>query len=184
MAARRQRPLITGEVLPAGVQAAVLSRAGGNPLYAQEFARLVLERGPTADSDEVPVPDSLQGLIAPRLDALPREEKEVLQDAAVVGKAFWRGALVGANRTSDYVAKALSGRSARRDMCRAASPCSLPPRNWRDSCTDRRSASGFEAPLVLAGSHSEGALEVAVQVTLIRETGGGGCAGDRLSGFE
>jgi predicted ATPase len=84
MAARRQRPLITGEVLPAGVQAAVLSRAGGNPLYAQEFARLVLERGPTADSDEVPVPDSLQGLIAPRLDALPREEKEVLQDAAVV----------------------------------------------------------------------------------------------------
>jgi class 3 adenylate cyclase/tetratricopeptide (TPR) repeat protein len=78
-------------VLPADVQAAVLARAGGNPLYAEEFARLVAERGSVAD--DLPVPDSLQGLISARLDALTRGEKELLQDAAVLGKVFWRGAL-------------------------------------------------------------------------------------------
>src|SRR5690348_17304614 len=72
-------------VLPADVQAAVLARAAGNPLYAEEFARLVAERG-SDPGEELPVPDSLQGLIAARIDALPRAEKELIQDAAVVGK--------------------------------------------------------------------------------------------------
>ena len=89
-------------VLPADVQAAVLARAGGNPLYAEEFARLVAERGPAADL-ELRVPDSLQGLISARLDALPRAEKELIQDASVVGKVFWRGALSGAGRSSAEV---------------------------------------------------------------------------------
>jgi tetratricopeptide (TPR) repeat protein len=79
-------------VLPADVQTAVLARAGGNPLYAEEFARLIAERPPDTDG-ELPVPDSLQGLIAARLDALSRAEKELIQDAAVIGKVFWRGAL-------------------------------------------------------------------------------------------
>jgi predicted ATPase/class 3 adenylate cyclase len=93
-------------VLPADVQTAVLAHAGGNPLYAEEFARLVAERGAVA-GDELPVPDSLQSLIAARLDALSRDEKELIQDAAVVGKVFWRGALVGMSRPSDEVDDAL-----------------------------------------------------------------------------
>jgi class 3 adenylate cyclase/tetratricopeptide (TPR) repeat protein len=80
-------------VLPVDVQSAVLARAGGNPLYAEEFARMVAERG--ADDGDLPLPDSLQGLISARLDALPRAEKELLQDAAVVGKVFWQGAVGG-----------------------------------------------------------------------------------------
>jgi len=39
------------------------------------------------------VPESVQGIIAARLDGLARDEKELLQDAAVVGKVFWSGAL-------------------------------------------------------------------------------------------
>src|SRR5207249_3963586 len=93
-------------VLPAEVQTAVLARAGGNPLYAEEFARLVAERD-TVTGGELPVPDSLQGLISARLDALSREEKELIQDAAVVGKVFWRGALVGTSRGIDEVDEAL-----------------------------------------------------------------------------
>jgi class 3 adenylate cyclase/tetratricopeptide (TPR) repeat protein len=93
-------------VLSADVQKAVLARAGGNPLYAEEFARLVAERDPVT-GDELPVPDSLQGLISARLDALSREEKELIQDAAVVGKVFWRGALVGTSRRIDEVDEAL-----------------------------------------------------------------------------
>ena len=42
---------------------------------------------------DVVLPESVQGIIAARLDTLPREEKELLQDAAVVGRVFWLGAL-------------------------------------------------------------------------------------------
>jgi predicted ATPase/class 3 adenylate cyclase len=81
--------LLSRAVLPSEVQQAVLERAGGNPLYAEEFARMVAERG----TDDVAVPESVQGIIASRLDALGPEHKRLLQNAAVVGKVFWAGAL-------------------------------------------------------------------------------------------
>jgi class 3 adenylate cyclase/tetratricopeptide (TPR) repeat protein len=77
-------------ILPAEVHAALLERAGGNPLYAEEFARMVGERGP---GRELPLPETVQGVIAARIDGLSAEEKELLQDAAVVGKVFWAGAI-------------------------------------------------------------------------------------------
>jgi predicted ATPase len=46
---------------------------------------------------ELVLPETVQGIVAARLDTLPREEKELLQDAAVIGKEFWLGAL-GAER--------------------------------------------------------------------------------------
>jgi tetratricopeptide (TPR) repeat protein len=42
---------------------------------------------------DLPLPDSVQAIVAARLDALPRAEKALIQDAAVVGKGFWLGAL-------------------------------------------------------------------------------------------
>jgi class 3 adenylate cyclase/tetratricopeptide (TPR) repeat protein len=84
--------LLNRSVLPAEVQAALLSRSGGNPLYAEEFARMAAERDVRDDSD-LPLPESLQGIIAARLDVLPAEHKGLLQDAAVVGKVFWLGAV-------------------------------------------------------------------------------------------
>ena len=77
-------------VIEAGSQARLLEHAGGNPLYAEEFTRMLSERPATSS-----VPETVQGLIAARLDTLPREEKELLCDAAVVGRAFWLGALGG-----------------------------------------------------------------------------------------
>jgi class 3 adenylate cyclase len=77
-------------VLPADTQAALLARAEGNPLYAEQFAQLYLERG---SASELPLPETLQGIVAARLDGLTAGEKAVLQDAAVVGKVFWTGAL-------------------------------------------------------------------------------------------
>jgi predicted ATPase/class 3 adenylate cyclase len=94
-------------VLPADVQSAVLARAGGNPLYAEEFARMVAEQGDLGDVVELDLPESLQGLISARLDALTRAEKELLQDAAVVGKVFWRGALTNATRDGSALDDAL-----------------------------------------------------------------------------
>ena len=86
--------LLQRTVLPGATQQALLDRAGGNPLYAEEFVRLLGDRNLLAGSlEEVPLPDSLQALIAARLDTLSAERKGLLQDAAVIGKLFWAGAL-------------------------------------------------------------------------------------------
>ena len=94
------------------LERAVVERSEGNPLYVEEIVRKLIDDGvlrasgasrwevarPTA---EVELPRSIQGLIAARLDGLPADEKSVLQDAAVVGRVFWTGAVA-----------ALGGRSA------------------------------------------------------------------------
>jgi predicted ATPase/class 3 adenylate cyclase len=84
-AARVIAAVLEQAVLPADTQAALLEQAGGNPLYAEQFARLYLE------DRNVVVPENVQGIIAARLDALPEREKQLLQDAAVLGKVFWSG---------------------------------------------------------------------------------------------
>ena len=71
-----------------GVRERLLESAGGNPLYAEEFARMLVER-----PAENVVPETVQGMIAARIDTLPPEEKGLLQAAAIVGRVFWLGAL-------------------------------------------------------------------------------------------
>jgi predicted ATPase len=63
--------------------------AEGNPLFIEELAVTVTERG-TAAGD---LPSGIRSIVAARLDALPRVEREALLDAAVVGKVFWHGVL-------------------------------------------------------------------------------------------
>jgi tetratricopeptide (TPR) repeat protein len=89
--ARLIASLLERAVLPEETQRALLERSGGNPLYAEEFVRLLADRGEL--TAVVDVPESVQALIAARLDTLSAERKSLLQDAAVVGKVFWAGAL-------------------------------------------------------------------------------------------
>jgi class 3 adenylate cyclase/tetratricopeptide (TPR) repeat protein len=88
--ARLLAALLDQPVLAADTQAALLARAGGNPLYAEQYARMLAER---PDHDEGELPETVQGIIAARLDSLPLAEKELLLNAAVLGKVFWLGAL-------------------------------------------------------------------------------------------
>jgi class 3 adenylate cyclase len=81
-------------------ESALLARAAGNPLYAGEYARMLIDRrsagragAAAATSDDLPLPKTIQGIITARLDALPAGEKALLQDAAVIGRSFWAGAL-------------------------------------------------------------------------------------------
>jgi DNA-binding SARP family transcriptional activator/class 3 adenylate cyclase len=74
--------------LEAGLREALLARAAGNPLYAEQFARVLAELGSLEE-----LPETVHGIIAARLDGLLPPEKALLQDAAVVGKVFWLGAL-------------------------------------------------------------------------------------------
>jgi class 3 adenylate cyclase/tetratricopeptide (TPR) repeat protein len=84
--------------LGAEAQGGLLERCGGNPLYAEQFARMLSERGTT----DAALPETVQGIIAARLDSLAPEGKALLQDAAVHGKVFWLGAL-GANEQQLHV---------------------------------------------------------------------------------
>ncbi len=86
--ARLLGELLERSVLPAETQAELLARAGGNPLYAEEYARTLRERGRIEH-----LPESVQGMIAARLDLLEPDQKSIVQDAAVIGKTFWLGAL-------------------------------------------------------------------------------------------
>ena len=81
--------LLERSVLPAETQQRLLERAGGNPLYA----RAVRADAARAPGDDVPVPETLQALIAARLDTLSPRARLCFQDAAVIGKVFWSGAL-------------------------------------------------------------------------------------------
>lgn len=89
-------------VLNPDERAALVARAGGNPLYAEQFVRLLNERG---ELDALP--ESVQGIIAARLDALPDREKRLLQDAAVVGKVFWLGAVEAVDGLTRWEAEEL-----------------------------------------------------------------------------
>ena len=99
------RALLDGFVpgLPEELRERILARAEGVPLYAVETVRMLLDRGLLAEEDgvyrvtgevaELEVPETLQGLIAARLDGLAPEERRVLQDAAVLGKTFTKESL-------------------------------------------------------------------------------------------
>jgi DNA-binding SARP family transcriptional activator/tetratricopeptide (TPR) repeat protein len=120
--------LLARNGVPATVGAGLLARIGGNPLFAEEYVRMLRDRTAPADDgqetpappdagqsedqqagrpasgshhgselvqpvEELPLPETVHAIIAARLDALPAEEKAVLQDAAVLGKVGWLGGL-------------------------------------------------------------------------------------------
>ena len=84
---------LLGELLPdEGDHDAVLAqRAGGNPLYAEEYVRMLRDSG--ARGEDVAPPESVHGIIAARIDGLAPDEKAVLRDAAVLGQRSWVGAV-------------------------------------------------------------------------------------------
>jgi class 3 adenylate cyclase/tetratricopeptide (TPR) repeat protein len=75
--------------MPATERARVFERAEGNPLFLEEIAHALQDgRGPEG------IPETLQALIAARIDGVTSDEKRLMQSAALVGRTFWRGALV------------------------------------------------------------------------------------------
>ena len=109
--ARLLGELLEQTLLPAEIQSQVLSRAEGNPLYAEEYVRMLQDRGFLVRRDgtwrlecegDLPLPETVHGMIAARLDALSRDEKELVQDAAVIGKVFWPGAVASMGDRSPF----------------------------------------------------------------------------------
>ncbi|MGZ4408439.1 MAG: AAA family ATPase [Gaiellaceae bacterium] len=105
LAEQAMEELLDGLVpgLPEELRDQILARAQGVPLYAVETVRMLLDRGllaqegsvyrPTGETETLEVPETLQALIAARLDGLGVEERRLLQDGAVLGKTFTPAAL-------------------------------------------------------------------------------------------
>jgi class 3 adenylate cyclase len=81
--------LMIGGELSAEERQEVLAKTDGNPLYLEETVRMLAEGSGGIGR----IPDTLQALIAARIDRLAPEAKALLQRAAVIGRTFWQGAL-------------------------------------------------------------------------------------------
>jgi hypothetical protein len=123
--ARLISALLERLVLPAETQLALLERAGGNPLYAEQFVRMLQER----PADEVPVPETVQALIAARLDTLGPERKTLIQDAAVIGKVFWAGAVAAVGGNDEHAVRNSLQELVRRELVRPARLSSVAGQN-------------------------------------------------------
>jgi len=102
--------------LPDSLRLEILGRAEGNPFFLEEILRRLIDEGTivrsqdrwviTSSAAHVELPDSIHALLAARIDGLPAEEKRLLQEASVVGRAFWEAAL-GSGRGSGNAADLL-----------------------------------------------------------------------------
>jgi class 3 adenylate cyclase len=92
---------LLGVEVPASLRAIVVDRAEGNPFFVEELIATLIDRGLLARQNggwtcaELPegfeVPDSVQAVLAARIDLLPAAEKAALQAASVIGRTFWTG---------------------------------------------------------------------------------------------
>jgi tetratricopeptide (TPR) repeat protein len=86
-----------GKVAPE-IGALVLGRAGGNPLFVEELTHSLVENGSIQRKDnqfiltrkpsDIEVPDTIQGIIAARMDRIEDSLKRIMQVASVIGREF------------------------------------------------------------------------------------------------
>jgi class 3 adenylate cyclase/tetratricopeptide (TPR) repeat protein len=95
--------LLDVDDLPSELRTRVVQRSEGNPLFCEEFLRMLIDEGrvervrdrwrATASVADVRVPESIHALLAARLDGLPDDARLAMQIASVVGERFGAGEL-------------------------------------------------------------------------------------------
>jgi class 3 adenylate cyclase len=97
--------LMLGELLPSELpeplREMVIERAEGNPFFVEELVASLIDQGvleaanggwvSRALQPELTIPDSVQAVLAARIDLLAPAEKAALEAAAVIGRVFWEG---------------------------------------------------------------------------------------------
>ena len=112
--------LLPGQPLAPAVAAQVVASAGGNPLFVEEYVRMLRDQAGRAELTQhrrqpqgmdghydVALPETVGQVITARLDTLDPADKALLQDAAVLGETGWVGglaALAGVDRTTAMAA--------------------------------------------------------------------------------
>lgn len=92
--------MIPGELSP-GLRSTIAERAEGNPFFVEELVGTLIDQGVLERAGEgwkvretpqdLIVPDTVQAVLAARIDRLAAPEKAALQAAAVIGRVFWSG---------------------------------------------------------------------------------------------
>ncbi len=141
---RLLQALLAHHRVAATIEPDLLARVGGNPLFAEEYARLLRDRRGRAGT--LPLPASIHGVIGARLDALGSAGKAALANAAVLGQVSWVGAIaaVGGHDPADLDA-------------------------WVDLNRSLGELERRELLRRMPGSRVAGEVEVAFQHVLVRE---------------
>ena len=81
----------------------ILARAEGNPFYIEEILRMLIDRGAIERAGsgwrstdllaDMPIPDSVHGVIAARIDLLDASSRDALRRCSVIGRRFWPDAV-------------------------------------------------------------------------------------------
>jgi class 3 adenylate cyclase/tetratricopeptide (TPR) repeat protein len=108
--------LLGSAQLPPALVEDIQRKADGNPFFLEEIIQRLIDEGALTSRDgqwlatehaaAVQLPDTIYALLAARIDALPADEKRLLQEAAVVGRVFWPGALGAGVASEDVLRRA------------------------------------------------------------------------------
>jgi DNA-binding SARP family transcriptional activator len=130
--------LLGASVLPQATRAAVVAGAGGLPLFVEEYVRLLRDLGTGGEwsraarasrgggQPALPVPETLQHLVAARLDALDPDAKALVRQAAVLGGTVWASGLAAVAGVDLAAVETGLGRLERRALLRRAPTSSVP----------------------------------------------------------
>ncbi len=94
--------------IPEELRDLVVTNAEGNPFYVEELIKMLIEEGVIVKSEtnwqvlprrltQIHIPPTLTGVLQARLDALPEQERVLMQQASVVGRVFWDQAITQLN---------------------------------------------------------------------------------------
>jgi class 3 adenylate cyclase len=116
--------LLDIDELPESATNRILERSEGNPFFLEEIVRHLIDEGALVRRGErwagsegiadISVPDTVQAVILARLDLLSAAERHVIQQAAVVGRTFWLGAVQELSMARDL--DAILGTLKRREL--------------------------------------------------------------------
>ncbi len=109
--------LLKTKTIPKQLQMFVRDKAEGNPFYLEEVINSLIETDTlikdkdswklTRTLTEKDIPSTVQGVISARLDRLERETKRILQEASVIGRAFFYEILKRISDLKEYLDKSL-----------------------------------------------------------------------------
>ncbi len=120
--------------VPEELRNPLVDRAGGNPLFAEEYVRLLQDQDLIERTHgqvrlrpgvELPLPSSVHAVLAARLDTLPPARKALLADAAVMGKVFWAGAVAALSGAAEAEVVKVMDELSRKQLIRPVRSSSM-----------------------------------------------------------
>ncbi len=120
---------LLGPDLPPAALSRLVALAGGNPLYAEECAGMLRDREAAhlvRGIPELPLPRSVRGIVASRLDLVSDDERTVLHAASVLGDSCWPGPVALLSELPGPEVEVCLAQLARRGMLRRVRPSSVP----------------------------------------------------------